>query len=51
MVNVDVVEDITVEVAVVKGEMTVNWPDGEPEAIRLVAVRTKVDVLVTVLVH
>jgi hypothetical protein len=40
-----------VEVAVVDGTMTVNSPDGNPEAIRLVAVRTNVDVLVIVLVH
>ena len=35
----------------VDGKMTVNSPDGAPDAIRLVAVRVNVDVLVTTVVH
>jgi hypothetical protein len=51
IVEVRTAEVVIVDVAVVEGEMTVNWPDGEPVAIRLVAVRTKVEVAVIVLVH
>ena len=35
----------------VNGKMTVNSPDGEPDAIFLVAVRTNVEVLVTIVVQ
>ena len=44
-------EEVDVVVAVVNGARTVKSPDGEPDEIRLVAVRVKVDVLVTVVMH
>ena len=44
-------EEVDVVVAVVNGARTVKSPDGVPDEIRLVAVRVKIDVLVTVVMH
>ena len=49
--EVEILEEVDVVVAVVNGARTVKSPDGEPDEIRLVAVRVKVDVLVTVVMH
>lgn len=49
--EVEILEAVEVVVAVVNGARTVKSPDGEPDEIRLVAVRVKVDVLVTVVMH
>lgn len=35
----------------VEGRRTVNWPDGVPDAIFLVAVRVKVEVIVVIVVQ
>ena len=51
IVDVMIVDEVEVLVNVVKGDRTVNVPDGGPEAIRRVAVRVNVEVLVTVVVH
>jgi len=50
-VEVEMLEEVDVVVAVVNGARTVKSPDGEPDEIRLVAVRVKVDVLVNVVMH
>ena len=52
-VTVEVVrmEVVKAAVVVVVGEITVNSPAGEPDAIFRVAVRTNVEVLVTVTVQ
>ena len=51
MVDVEMADDVVVKVVVVVGDKTVNPPVGAPEAIRLVAVRVKVEVLVTTVVQ
>jgi hypothetical protein len=51
MVDVEMVEEVVVNVVVVVGERIVNSPAGLPEAIRLVAVRVKVEVVVITVVH
>lgn len=51
MVEVEIIEEVDVVVAVVNGARTVKSPEGEPDEIRRVAVRVKVDVLVTVVMH
>jgi len=50
-VEVEIIEEVEVVVAVVNGSRTVKSPDGAPDEIRRVAVRVKVDVLVTVVMH
>lgn len=43
--------DVVEVVCVVEGKRTVNWPDGVPDAIFLLAVRVKVDVIVMIVVQ
>jgi hypothetical protein len=51
MVNIEIVEEVVVNVVVVVGERIVNSPAGVPEAMRLVAVRVNVEVVVITEVH
>lgn len=49
--EVEIIEDVDVVVAVVNGARTVKSPEGEPDEMRRVAIRVKVEVLVTVVMH